>query len=926
MNAESERGTRASDLVARVIDALGTIRPEERRDTLGAFLTLLGFMMGHALLETARDALFLAELRASLLPWVYLTLAAIALVLTRYHGQLARFFRTGQALNSWLLIAGAVTVTLYVAIFFVGDWIFYVLYAWSGVIATLVVVQFWTMLGYRFTVTQAKRVFAVVGSGSVIGAIAGSGLARVLTAVLPAQHLVLGAGIIFAVSSLAPLMLESAAPGTERPRTVGTPIAGSEIRQIGRLVWQRPYLRRVALMILLATVTFTCVDFVFKSTIARLVPDEGLGELFSSVYLTLNIVSLVVQLLVVGWVLKRVSVSAALAIMPALLLLGAISFIAAAGFVTVLALKAADGSLRYSLYRTTSELLLVPVSAEIRGPVKAFIDVVGQRGGQALGSLLVLLILSATTSEVVVAVFAAVAAGGWLYMTFGLRRHYLDVFRETLSQDVTPTRIEFPALDVASLETLLATLNSSDDRQVIAALDLLAAQDKLRVVPGLILYHPSSTVVLHALELFAAASRVDTLPLIDRLLLDPEPALRAAALRVRTVLLPDEVLLRRGLDDAAAAVRATAAAGLVAVGIGSEAARPELERAVQEREPQTLLALARAVRALPTTRFDELLPALAAADDNHIRLEAVRAMRALKDPSFASILMTLLVHRVLRDEVRRTLVELGPAALTHLGEGLADTHLPHAVRRNVPRAIAAFASPQASTILVRRLLEEPDGMIRFKVLRALGRLRANNPHLPIDHRAIRVSIDQNIASAFRFMRWRHSLERVTSAGRSGLEVHHDALIGLLRDKQTHTVERLFRLLNLYADDDEFARIHRGLHSPKREARAGSRELIENLVDAPLRRPLLTLIDDLYEQTSTGETEVMADMASDETVLGELLTSGIESLSSFAAYLAGRRGLGSLSATLRTVVPLSSSHAGILQDAVERLGATAATGG
>jgi len=80
-----------------------------------------------------------------------------------------------------------------VAIFVAGDWIFYLLYAWTGVLATLIVVQFWTMLSARFTVTQAKRLFAVIGAGSVLGAILGSGAARALTEVLPAQHLVLGA-------------------------------------------------------------------------------------------------------------------------------------------------------------------------------------------------------------------------------------------------------------------------------------------------------------------------------------------------------------------------------------------------------------------------------------------------------------------------------------------------------------------------------------------------------------------------------------------------------------------------------------------------------------------------------------------------------------------------------------------------------------
>ena len=72
------------------------------------------------------------------------------------------------------------------------------------------------------------------------------------------------------------------------------------------------------------------------------------------------------------------------------------------------------------------------------------------------------------------------------------------------------------------------------------------------------------------------------------------------------------------------------------------------------------------------------------------------------------------------------------------------------------------------------------------------------------------------------------------------------LVLLLRDKQDHALERLFRLLNLYANNAEFRGIFRGLHSPRKESRASSRELLESLLFSPLKRPLLTLVDDLLE--------------------------------------------------------------------------------
>ena len=44
------------------------IREGERRNTLAAFATLLAITTGHTMLETARDAFFLAKMPASRLP------------------------------------------------------------------------------------------------------------------------------------------------------------------------------------------------------------------------------------------------------------------------------------------------------------------------------------------------------------------------------------------------------------------------------------------------------------------------------------------------------------------------------------------------------------------------------------------------------------------------------------------------------------------------------------------------------------------------------------------------------------------------------------------------------------------------------------------------------------------------------------------
>ncbi len=904
--------TLAADVpVTQLVAGVAKVRPEERRDVMGAFLTLMGFMCGHALLETARDALFLSALPARQLPWAYLGIAVVALPLTLSRPAFLRRLSSRHELSAWLVFSAAVTLGFWLALPLGGSGLLYALYAWSGVLATIVVVRFWTVLGQLLTVTQAKRLFAVIGSGSVLGAIVGSATARVLAELLPARHLVVAAAAVFLIASMGPRLLTplttavSARPDGVRPTV--------DLAQLGRQIWARPYLRHVAVLILVSTVTFTVVDFVFKLTVSRYVPAAELDEMFSSVYLTLNLLSLGVQVVLVSWLVRKVGVSIAVAVVPALLVMAALGFAVGGGLVLALVLKGVDGSLRHSLYRTGTELLFVPVAIESRGRIKAVIDVLGQRGGQAIASLAILVVLSATTRAAVFGVAACLLAGLWLVLAWRLQGRYLDVFRETLSDEITAAKIEFPALDLASLETLLSTLNDVDDRRVIAALDLLAAQGKLKVVPALILYHPSPAVVIHALELFADADRTEFLPIAERLRDHPDPGVREAVLRAESVLRPDRAVLERGRTDPAPEVQAAAVAGLIAGGWLTGAEAEQAVRAILDSDHRgAQLALAKAVRHRPDGAFEPALVALAGVADLAVLRETVRAMREVKSPRFVPVLIGLLAERSLRDDVRHTLLALRPSVLPRLGEALSDRGLAHAIRRHIPAVISAYGSQQAADLLLTNLPLVTDGMIRFKILRALERLRSDHPHLELSGAVLSKTVPQTLAVATEFMHWRRALETGAAGEPSRKTAWHDLLVDLLRDKQRHAVERLFRLLDLQTRSDDFLRIYQGLHSSRRESQAGSRELLEGLAPTGMRETLLALADDLLDPAAALDGE--DDRLAYTDVLLELLESSAESLSAVAAHQLAETGDTQSVDRLADLTPLSAAHGEVLANA------------
>src|SRR4249920_3496814 len=183
-----------------MLGSLFSVRPEERRDATAAFLTIFGILAAHTLLETARDALFLARLPAARLPWVYLMIALLAVGIAQVPWTKRRAGRYGLS----LLLGGSAVVTF--LFFLVGSWQkpyeLYALYVWTGLVGSLAVLQFYVVLGDLYTVTQAKRIYSVVGTGSLLGAVAGASVARLIAGAFSPSLLVLASAATLSLTAL----------------------------------------------------------------------------------------------------------------------------------------------------------------------------------------------------------------------------------------------------------------------------------------------------------------------------------------------------------------------------------------------------------------------------------------------------------------------------------------------------------------------------------------------------------------------------------------------------------------------------------------------------------------------------------------------------------------------------------------------------
>ena len=825
------------------LNILGQIRPDERRQAYVASVLIGGIMAAHSLIETARDALFLARLPPAQLAWVYLAIAVVSLALfvLQEHGR-QRSGRTGLA--NWLIAAAAIDVLLWSVVAQPGTWALYVLYTWTGVFASLVVVRFWTLLGDLFSISQAKRVFSLIGAGGVFGAILGSLLARTLTGYFDPRHLILASAVVAAGTALATRVL---LPSPKVATAVDSRVKAFDLRGPLQAIWLRPYLRRVAAIVLLSAVALTLADFLFKSAVAANVPPEQLGSFFASTYLVLNALSLAAQLFAVSWLIRHLSVNRVLSVLPALVVAATSAIVLGGGLVAAIVLKGFDGVLRHSLHRTAIEVLYVPLSGDLRSRVKGFIDVIGQRGGQAIASLFILIVAALSDSLVVSGVAVIALAIAWICVAATLEVHYLDLFREALSGFAMRKRLDFPDMDLASLETLLTHLNSGNDATVVAALDVFAEQDRVHLIPALILYHPSRPVVLRALELFALDGRQDFLAILGLLLQHHDPEIRAAALRTRGWAFgPSQDLYEPFVDDDSPVVAATALVGLVSFGGGDAAqrARDTLHACAESGSHEQRLASALAIRYSPGAAYTDLLVLLADASEVDVRIAVAQAMREILSARFIPVLLPMLPIRALRREARTTLVEIGTEALTNLDAVLGDPQADYDMRLHVPRTISFFPPGPAAAVLIRHLETADDDTLGYRILRAIGRCHAADPALHLDRGVLGRHLEVAVTDAFCFLDRRLSLQRGATQRPARATPIHDLLVDLLKQRQEIATERLFRLVGLLYPSEDARTLYRGVHDTNTKVRDSSRELLERLLEDPLQGAVLALVDDI----------------------------------------------------------------------------------
>lgn len=799
------------------------LRSGEAGAFMGAFLVLLFTIAAHTVLETARDALFLARLPPRNLAFVYVATALLMIALTPLS---VRLTRAAGAKN-------ALVVSL-VATAFAAAWFrirapntasVFGLYVFGAVSATLLVGQFWLLAGRLFTAAQSRRLFGPLAAGGVLGGVGGGAIAALLLTALPVRGLLGVASLLYFAAALLATRLVLEEPAAQSRALGSSPVANSSpLRPQLSTLRNDPFVARLAVMAALSIGVSVVIDYLYKAKVSRTLGPDELAAFFARYQLLLSLAALVLQIVITGPVVQRIGVVALALTAPLLLTFGGtLTALLAAPFWLVVVLKGADTSLRNSLGRVAAELLWAPVEGQTRA--RGFVDLIVTRVAQAIaGGVLLAATMQREFRPGHLASAAATLAIIWLLIGLGIRNPYIALFRRALSRGNVEQKFMLGELDLTSVETLVEALARPQPGEVIAAMNVLAERKRERLIPALILLHGDEGVLVRALELFGPSRRRDWFALGERLLDHQSARVQQAAVRAFALAGQVEVL-ERVEHHTNASLRTFAALYLAQLGGQSMSGDPLSWELFQgDDEDHTLKrAFVEALAAHPTAETPRLL--LGFAREPALGGAVTAALEVAGDDSSISFLIGRLKYADDRLSARRGLRRLGEPALQALEAALWDESLDRRVRIHVPRSISAFLSPHALRVLLRAVVDDRDGLVRYKALRGLEQI-ALETALRIDSGPIFHELTRNAREYLRLYSARLALQsdRLASA-----RLETKLVIELLDDKIEQSRDRLARLLQVLHRGDDIPAIFTALLSSDRRRRGRAVEFLDALI-------------------------------------------------------------------------------------------------
>jgi ATP/ADP translocase len=772
-------GLRFARACASRLNRVFDLRPGDFVRALPLFAYYLLIVSFYMMSRVARDAIFLDRFSKEQLPYADMSVALLsAFIVAPYIRAGYRASLRNLQMGSLLFFAANLGAFWWGFHFHKWTWLSAAFYVWVGICGILSIAQVWTLANFAWTTREAKRLFALLGSGGIIGGSLGGFLAKWV-----AEHLGTDATLLFMAAFLLICVvliwvicrqnrMETAESRSgdpqERPRN---------LMDSFRLVRQSPHLLAISALILLSSVVTTVCGWQLKA-IAKdtLVQKDMIAAYLGAVAGYTGIASLVAQLLITTKLIRRYGVGIALLVLPLSLTFGSLTVLVFGTLWAAAVLRGSDGVFRYSIDTSAVQLLYLPVPASIKVQVKSFIDTVIWKFGDGLAAITLLVFatrLHFTPQRISWVSLVLLAA--WITAAFVARNQYVATLKANIQQvRIQPERESVPVLDHYTTNVFAEKLNSSDPNEVMYALTLFEMGQQLRVHSAVrnLLNHPSAHVRRKTVSILNSAADLSVRQQVASMVRDNDLEVRTEALRYlsRHDELDPLTYVDQPGDFADFTVRSALISFLMRPGEGQnvEAARMILDGLIA----------------------DLATPELAPQAANSIAL-------------------------------------LGDTAVDGLKQYLADTARPLEIRKQIPGILSRIGTSESAVALAENIVQV-DGELRLRIISALNKLCEERGNLPVDRQLIESAMLAEMMGHYR------SYQILATQNGEADET--------IKRTMNEELERIFRLMKLLFPTIDLQNAYLGVQSTDPVKHANALEFLDNTLNSQLRTRLVPLID------------------------------------------------------------------------------------
>jgi AAA family ATP:ADP antiporter len=386
-------------------------------------------------LKTVRESLILSEGGAEVKSYAAAGQALLLLAFVPLYGAIATRVDRVRLVNGVTLFFASHLVVFYL-LGRTGMRVGVPFFLWIGIFNVVVVAQFWAFANDLYDSDRGKRLFPVVGIGSLLGAWIGAEAASALFTRVGPYELMLLAALGLAGCVLLTRSSDRRERTTDRGARI--PDGGSVEPPMGRvggfqLVLSQRYLLLIGLLVLVLNVVNTVGEYV----LGRLVVEDAaakiasgaagglseealIGQFYGNFFGWVNLVGLLLQLFLVSRLFTWIGVRGTLFVLPiiAVFSYGALAALPVLAVVSVA--KVLENSSDYSINNTAKHALFLPTSREAKYKAKQAIDSFFWRTGDMLQALIVFvgvqLAFGIRGFAIVNLVFVAI----WILLVFGI--------------------------------------------------------------------------------------------------------------------------------------------------------------------------------------------------------------------------------------------------------------------------------------------------------------------------------------------------------------------------------------------------------------------------------------------------------------------------------------------------------------------------